>query len=42
MEGVLGSGVCISFVGALWIVRGAVVRGDFRARIRWEGSCRLG
>jgi hypothetical protein len=35
MEGVLGSGVCVGFVGALWIVRGSVVRGDFRAMIGW-------
>jgi hypothetical protein len=42
MKGVLGSGVSVGFVGALWIVRGTVVRGDFRAMISWEGSCRVG
>lgn len=36
------AGVCVGFVSALWVVRRAVVRGDFRARIGWEGSCRVG
>jgi hypothetical protein len=36
------AGVCVGFVSALWIVRRTVVRGDFRARIRWEGCCGVG
>lgn len=43
-EGVLGSGiagVCVGFVGTLWIVWWLVVRGDFSAKISWEGSCRV-
>ena len=36
--------VCVSvgFVGALWIVRGAVVRGVFGAWIGWERGCGVG
>jgi len=44
-KGVLGSGtasVGIGFVSALWIIRWSVVRGDFSAKISWEGSCGIG
>jgi hypothetical protein len=36
------AGVGVGLVGALWIVRGTVVRGDFSAKIGWEGSCGVG
>jgi len=36
------AGVGVGFVGTLWIVWGTVVRGDFSAKISWEGSCGVG
>lgn len=44
-KSILGSGIAgvgVGFVSTLWIVWWLVVRGDFSAKIGWEGSRGVG